>query len=165
MLRIVAGLLALVATLLVSVASAETPPTRAVTPAEFAAELAALRGQVVMLNVWATWCVPCLKEIPDLVSIAEELRPKGFVLLGLSVDEPGDAGRVEAFRQKYFPAFHSLLRNSPDMDSAVSGIDPAWNEIVPTTYIIGRDGRVVRRIQGKQPRAEFRALANEALGN
>ena len=145
--------------------AAGAPPTRTVTPEEFGREIAALRGQVVMLNVWATWCVPCLKEIPDLLTVGDELAPRGFVLLGLAVDEPADAGRVEEFRQKYFADFRTLLRGSTDMDATVSVVDAAWNEIVPTTYLIARDGKISARLQGKKSLSEFRAAALEALGS
>ncbi len=155
--------IAAVALLFAAGAGAGMPGIQAATPDEFARELAALRGQVVMLNVWATWCVPCLKEIPDLLKIGAELGGQGFVLLGLAIDEPGDAARVESFRQKYFATFRSLVRNSTDMDAVVSVVDPAWNEIVPTTYLIGRDGRTLTRMQGKKTLEEFRAAALEAL--
>ncbi len=155
--------LALGAVLGTAVAQAEVPVARSATPEEFARELQGLRGKVVMLNVWATWCVPCLKEIPDLLEVERELAGRGFVLLGLSIDEPGDVARVESFRQKWFAGFRTFVRNAPDMDTAVSVFDPAWNEIVPTTYLLGRDGRIVTRIQGKKSREEFREAALQAL--
>jgi peroxiredoxin len=107
--------------------------------------------------------VPCLKEVPDLLQVEQELAGRGFVLLGLSIDEPGDLARVESFRQKYFAGFRTLVRDTSDMDAAVSVVDPAWNEIVPTTYLIGAGGRTLSRIQGKKTLAEFRAAALDAL--
>jgi thiol-disulfide isomerase/thioredoxin len=159
----VARALAVAVLLCAGTALAAIPPARTVTPDEFARELAALRGNVVMVNVWATWCVPCLKEVPDLLQVEQELGGRGFVLLGLSIDEPGDLARVESFRQKYFAGFRTLVRDTSDMDAAVSVVDPAWNEIVPTTYLIGAGGRTLSRIQGKKTLAEFRAAALDAL--
>ena len=69
--------------------------------------LGAQRGKVVVLNLWATWCAPCLREIPDLVHLEQELAPRGVVLIGVSMDEPDDGERVAAFHAKYFPAFHT----------------------------------------------------------
>ncbi len=160
--RLLRALLPL-ALLLACPARADAPAARSVTPDEFNGELAALRGRVVVLNVWATWCVPCLREIPDLVAVEQELGGKGLSLLGLSVDEPQDAARVETFRQKYFAGFRTLVRTTSNMYDAVSPIDPGWNEIVPTTYLIGRDGKVLTRIQGKRTAEEFRAAAMAAL--
>jgi thiol-disulfide isomerase/thioredoxin len=159
--RTVAALAAL--TIGIAVAWAEAPAVRAVTPEEFSTELAAHRGRVVMLNVWATWCVPCLKEIPDLLRVEAELRKDGLVLLGLSIDDPADAAAVDAFRQKYFAGFRTLMRASGNADALVSVVDPAWNEVVPTTYLIGRNGRVVSRIQGKKTFGEFRDAAGAAV--
>lgn len=124
--------------------------------------LAAQRGKIVVLNLWATWCVPCLREIPDLVAVAQELAPRGVTLLGLSMDEPSALdGQVEPFRRKHFPQFHTALRATADMDSIVSVVDPAWNEILPTTYLIGRDGQVAKKIQGKRTLEQFRELIKE----
>jgi thiol-disulfide isomerase/thioredoxin len=154
----------LAATLLLACgAVAAAPGARLADAAQFTQELDALRGKVVMLNVWATWCAPCLKEVPDLLAIEKELAAEGFVLLGLSIEEAADLDRVESFRQKYFPSFRTLVRDGPSMDTVVSVVDPAWNEIVPTTYIIGRDGRLVTRLQGKKTHEEFRAAARAAL--
>lgn len=130
---------------------------------ELTAALEAQQGKVVVLNLWATWCAPCLKEIPDLMQLERELAPKGVVLLAVGMDDPTDFGRVDAFRQKFFPDFVSFLRNEPDMDTLVSVVDPAWNELLPTTYLIGRDGEVAKRIQGKRSLEDFRAEVKTLL--
>ena len=131
-------------------------------PAGLRKLLEAQRGKVVVLNLWATWCVPCLREIPDLVALERELAPRGVTLLGLSMDEPSAlAAQVEPFRRKHFPAFRTWLRASEDMDALVSVVDPAWNEILPTTYLLGRDGKVAKKIQGKRTLEQFRELIQE----
>ncbi len=155
--------LVVAALLLAPGVGAQVPEVQRVSPAEFSATLAGLRGKVVMLNVWATWCGPCLKEVPDLLAVEAELRADGLVLLGLAVDDAADAAQVVSFRQRYFPAFRTLQRDESASDALVSVVDTAWNEIVPTTYLIGRDGRVLRRIQGKLTREEFSKAAREAL--
>lgn len=124
--------------------------------------LAAQSGKIVVLNLWATWCVPCLREIPDLVAVTRESASRGVVLIGLSMDEPSAlAAQVEPFRRNRFPAFRTWLRSTEDMDSLVSVVDPAWNEILPTTYLIGRDGKVVTKVQGKRTLEQFRELVKE----
>lgn len=127
------------------------------TAGEFSAALAAQQGKVIVLNLWATWCTPCLKEIPDLMQLEREFAAKGVKLVAVGMDDPTELARVDSFRQKFFPDFVSYLRNEPDMDTLVSKVDPAWNELLPTTYLIGRDGKVVKRIQGKKSLEEFRA--------
>jgi len=135
----------------------------AVSPAELAGVLGALRGQVVILNVWATWCAPCLKEIPDLLAVEAELRDEGLVLLGLAIDDPADAAEVERVRQQHFPGFRTVTRAGGDADSMVSVVDPAWNEVVPTTYLLGRDGGTLQRLQGKLSRQDLLAVARRHL--
>lgn len=126
--------------------------------------LDAERGKLVVLNLWATWCVPCLREIPDLVRIEQELAPRGVTLIGVAMDEPGElATRVVPFHEKYFPAFRSYLRSEIELDAIASVVDPAWNEVLPTTYLLGRDGKVIRRIQGARTLEQFRELITAAL--
>lgn len=142
--------------------AAPAPAAELIDAAGLRQRLAAQRGKIVVLNLWATWCVPCLREIPDLVAVAQELAPRGVTLLGLSMDEPSAlAEQVEPFRRKHFPQFHTALRATADMDSIVSVVDPAWNEILPTTYLIGRDGQVAKKIQGKRTLEQFRELIKE----
>jgi thiol-disulfide isomerase/thioredoxin len=132
--------------------------------AQLRARLDAERGRVLILNLWGTWCVPCLREIPDLIEVERRLTARGVRLLGLGMDEPSQrATLVEPFRAKHFPGFETLLRNEPDMDTLVSVVDPAWNEILPTTYLIGRDGKVFKKIQGRRSIDEFIALLEPAL--
>lgn len=139
-------------------------PTRLVTAAQLRKALTKLHGQVVVLNFWATWCTPCLREIPDFLALEQELGSRGLKMLGVSMNEPGElTSLVEPFRRQYFPAFASYLRNEPDMDSIATVVDAAWNEILPTTWVLGRDGRVLQKIQGRKSRDEFRALLETAL--
>jgi thiol-disulfide isomerase/thioredoxin len=145
-------------------AAAAAPAAQRVNPAGLSKLLAERRGSVVVLNLWATWCVPCLREIPDLVALEKEFAARGVTLLGLSMDDPGALDdQVEPFRRKNFPAFRTWLRSEPDMDALVSVVDPAWNEILPTTYLIGRDGKVAKKIQGKRTMEQFRELILEVL--
>ena len=134
-----------------------------VTAGQFSEVLAGARGQVVVLNLWATWCTPCLSEIPDLMQLERELGARGVKLVAVGMDDPADAGRVEAFRVEHFPDFDSYLRNEPGMDTLVSVFDSAWNELLPTTYLIRRDGEIALRIQGKRSLEDFRAALGALL--
>lgn len=150
-----------------------TPATAAVVPAapvqllsavQLRALLAAQRGKVVVLNLWATWCLPCLREIPVLLQLTGDLAPRGVTLIGVAMDEPQALhSQVEPFHRKYFPAYRTWLRNESDMDNIASVVDPAWNEILPTTYVIGRDGALRTKIQGARTAAQFRASFEAAL--
>jgi len=139
-------------------------PVRPVAAADLRAVLAAEKGQVVILAVWATWCVPCLREIPELLDLQASMSPSQVRLIGVAVDEPEPgAATVEGFRRKHFPGFLTYARSGPEIDELVSVVDPAWNEVVPTTYVLDRAGRVVERLQGRKAPAEIRAIVERAL--
>ncbi len=145
-------------------ATPAAPPVQLITAAQRREQLGAQRGKVIVLNLWATWCMPCLKEIPVLLQVTRQLEPRGVALIGVSMDEPQALqSQVEPFRLKFFPGFRTWLRAEPDMDSFASVLDPAWNEILPTTYIIGRDGKLRTKIQGARSEAQFRAVIEAAL--
>jgi len=127
-------------------------------PAEFRAALDARQERVVLVNFWATWCRPCLKELPALIGLEKKYAARGFELLAVSLDDPADQETiVRPFLAKWFPELRSLIRRSPDMDSMVSVVDPAWNEVLPTSYVLDGSGRVRARLQGGKPVEEFEA--------
>ena len=137
----------------------ETHDARELVPMDRSALRQALvesEGRTVLLNLWATWCTPCLREIPDLLSLEEELRESDVRLLAISMDDAFNAAWVTDFKNKHFPSLVSFINAEVDMDALVSAVDPIWNETLPTTYIINRDGAVVQKIQGKKPAAFFR---------
>ena len=139
-------------------------PAKPINAADFKSALASSRGKVIVLNFWATWCVPCLREVPDLLAVTNEVKASGVVLIGVAVDDPSPgATEVERFRKRYFPDFFTYARQGPEMDELASVIDPTWNEVVPTTYLIDRNGKVIRRIQGKKSITEFRQAIKELL--
>jgi len=122
----------------------------------FGADLASREGKVLLVNFWATWCRPCLEEIPALIRLEQELAEQGFQLVAVSLDDPsGSEALLEPFLDKWFPQFSTYLSTESDMDSMVSVIDPYWNEVLPTSYVIGRDGAMVKRIQGGSTAEEF----------
>ena len=115
---------------------------------QFAAVLQANRGQVVLVNLWATWCAPCLKEIPDLLELESNLGSEGFKLLGISLDDPDDASQIREFRDQWFPEFKTFHFNDTDWFALVQALDPNWSSILPTSFIVGRDGAVVDTLTG-----------------
>ena len=131
---------------------------------ELSTALEAREGKVVLVNFWATWCRPCLDEIPDLQELEAEFGEQGFELLAVSLDDPWSAeDTVAPFLAKWFPTFSTYLSVENDMDTMVSVIDPAWNEVLPTSYVMGRDGEVAARIQGGSSAEEFAAVVEPQL--
>jgi len=132
---------------------------------EFRADLEGREGKVVLVNFWATWCRPCLEEIPALMELERALGEQGFELVAVSLDDPfGSEALLEPFLDKWFPDFVTYLSMENDMDSMVSVVDPYWNEVLPTSYVIGRDGSMAERIQGGSTAEEFSAVIRPLLG-
>lgn len=116
--------------------------------------LADYRGQVVLLNLWATWCGPCEWEMPSIEALHREYAPAGLKVVAVAVDDPGFEDRVRAFVARKGLTFEVLSEGSGkiERDYQARGI--------PATYLIGRDGIVRKRIAGA---TEWDSPANRAL--
>jgi cytochrome c biogenesis protein CcmG, thiol:disulfide interchange protein DsbE len=104
--------------------------------------LSDLRGKVVLLNFWATWCPPCVDETQSLNQLQHRIAPLGGTVLGVSVDE--DPNAYENFLQKYnitFPTYRDPSRQIPLSYGTT---------MYPDTYVINRSGRLERKIVGAQ---------------
>jgi thiol-disulfide isomerase/thioredoxin len=102
--------------------------------------LSAQRGKVVLVNFWATWCPPCRGEVPEFVKVQRELRPKGFEILGMSVDDGPDpvVDFVKAQGINY-----GVALATPEVVQAYGGI-----HAVPTSFLVDKDGKVVQKFEG-----------------
>ena len=104
-------------------------------------DLAAQKGSVVLLNVWATWCGPCRFETPELEAMHQKYAGKGFKVVGVSVDDTGLDG-VKQFVTENKITYPIAV----DADGRIANI--LHTTVLPTTIIIGRDGRIVWRKVG-----------------
>jgi cytochrome c biogenesis protein CcmG, thiol:disulfide interchange protein DsbE len=107
-----------------------------------ASHLSDLRGKVVVLNFWASWCPPCLEETQSLNTLQQAITSKGGVVLGISVDE--DKGAYEKFladNHVIFPTYRDATKKTAT-DYGTS--------MFPETYLIDREGRLARKIVGPQ---------------
>jgi cytochrome c biogenesis protein CcmG/thiol:disulfide interchange protein DsbE len=140
-------LLALITVLLVGCYRGSRPP-RIGTPApDFTVQdadrkvtLSEFHGQVVILNFWATWCGPCVEEMPSLVQLQQRFKGKGLTVIGVSIDVDGDA--YHKFLKDYKVDF--LTVRDPDQKTSNLYGSFKW----PETYIIDRNGIVRRKFIG-----------------
>ena len=111
-------------------------PDFVVQDAERRVTLSQFKGQVVVLNFWASWCPPCVAETPSLVRMQQKLKDKGVVVVAISADE--DDGAYHRFINKYGMDFVTVRDPSAKIQHMYGTIQ------IPETYIIDRDG-VLRR--------------------
>lgn len=119
--------------------------------------LADLRGQVVMLNFWASWCGPCRQEMPLLDELYGRYNPTGFVLLGVNVDaDPQEADKLLSEIPVSFPVLY-------DTNSKVS--ESYKVDAMPTTIFIDRDGKLRYLHRGYKPgdEDEYRKIVKELI--
>lgn len=115
------------------------------------------KGKVVLLNIWATWCAPCKREIPDLIEIARENESKGIVVFGVSVD--GDDRKVSLVNNFVEKASINYINIIDDLkiSAAYGGISS-----IPTTFVIDRQGNVIQKIVGLQSKSQFMTALQRA---
>src|SRR6266576_1109899 len=102
--------------------------------------LADYRGQVVMINVWATWCLPCRVEMPSIEALHKAYGPRGLKILAVSIDDPGTEPAIRAFAKQYGLTFEILHDAQGKITEAydISGY--------PETFIVGKDGVIRKKL-------------------
>lgn len=140
---------------------APAPAYAATTVVGAPAALADLRGRVVLLNIWATWCKPCRQEMPALDTLQRRHAAEGLTVVGVSIDEPGERDRIAPFAQE-LGASYALWH---DPDDRVSSTFLAIG--VPASYLIDRDGTLRWRHVGPVTADDpaLTAALREALGS
>jgi cytochrome c biogenesis protein CcmG/thiol:disulfide interchange protein DsbE len=127
--------------------------------------IASLKGKVVLVNFWATWCEPCQVEIPWMIGFQKKYAGKGFTLLGVAMDEEGKSV-VEPYVQKtqFDVDGHPSTMNYP----IVLGNDDLADKFggllgLPTTYVITREGKVAKRYIGLATESDLDKLIQSLL--
>ena len=114
------------------------------------------RGKVVLVNFWATWCGPCIQEIPALIELREKLDPSSFALMAISLDDPAESSwLVQDFIETRFPEWESYLSAEIEEYLLVEELDPYWSGVMPANYLIGPDGSVAKTLLGGHSEEKF----------
>ena len=122
--------------------------------------LSALKGRVVVLNFWATYCIPCRQEMPDLAAIQNEYAALGVQVIGASTDAITDREKVLQFVKETKVNFPIWL-GATSADMVRFGLGTA----LPGTVVIGRDGRVSKVVSGVVNQAELKKQIDALLGS
>lgn len=116
--------------------------------------LADYRGDVVLVNIWATWCGPCRVEMPSIQRLHESYGPRGLKIVAVSIDEPSQGKAIREFTSDFRLTFEVLHDRSAAIRNDYQTVG------VPETFVIGRDGVIRKRWTGP---ADWNSAANRAL--
>jgi len=111
------------------------------------------KGQVTLINIWATWCGPCREEMPAMEALYKDYAARGFKIAAVSIDE-GNDDAVKAFAQELGLTFDILH----DRSGAIQGVYQTTG--VPESFLLDRDGKIVRRLIGSH---DWNSPANRDL--
>ena len=123
--------------------------------------IAYYKGNVVLLNVWATWCEPCRVEMPSIERLHSEFAGRGLKVVAVSIDQPGMEEQIRGFAREYGLTFEILHNTSGDIQRQYQLTG------VPETFVIGRDGVIHKKVIGAESwdSGANRALIEGLLGN
>ncbi len=115
-----------------------------------------LQGKVILLDFWATWCPPCLEELPHFKELYAAYRDRGLEIIGVSLDE-GGVGEVKSFVQRNGVSY-PVAMSTPQVIQAYGGVRG-----IPTTFLIDKQGRIAKKVVGYQSKQAFESQIQTLL--
>ena len=116
-----------------------------------------LKGKVVIVDFWATWCGPCRAAIPHLMELHKTYKDKGFEVVGVSLDQQGSAVVQSFVNQHEIP--YTIAMGNQKIVNDFGGVRG-----IPTAFIISQDGKIYRKIVGLVPREQYEKDVIALLG-
>ncbi|NNJ98488.1 MAG: TlpA family protein disulfide reductase [Gammaproteobacteria bacterium] len=113
-------------------------------------------GQIILLNFWATWCPPCLKEIPDFIEVQEHFNNRGFQIVGIAVDDEDDVREFAADKAMNYPVMAGeteAIELSKKYGNSIGGL--------PYSAIIDKNGKITHTITGELSKKRLLAILKE----
>lgn len=117
-------------------------------------ELAALKGQIVVVDVWATWCAPCIERFPHMVQLQKEYKDQGVSFVSMSVDDREDKRAVESARQ-FLRKQNATFRNYLMDENILQAFEKLDVQGIPAVFIYDRTGRQRHYFNGNDPNHQF----------
>ena len=114
------------------------------------------KGNVLLLNFWASWCKPCVKEFPELVKLYNDYKDKGFRLVFISLDDlPDIEKKVVPFLKNQGVDFTTYYNKFDKPEELIDYVDKNWQGAIPSTYIYDKDGKLKQGILGSKNYEQF----------
>jgi peroxiredoxin len=121
-------------------------------------------NKLLLVNLWATWCGPCVEEMPDFVTMNRMYRDRDFQFITISIDEPDQKTAALEFLKKDHVAATNYLYNSTDRDKLADALDPKWPGPIPYTLLIAPGGQIIYRHDGAVDPLEVKRAIVDYLG-
>lgn len=122
-------------------------------------------GKVLLLNVWATWCIPCKEEFPDLVKLSNNSGKQNAEVVAVSVDYPDEIkSKVAPFVKKMKATFPVFVADFPSQDAFINSFDKKWSGAVPATFIYDAGGAPQSYLLGKQTYEQLKKAVDDVTG-
>jgi thiol-disulfide isomerase/thioredoxin len=125
--------------------------------------LTAHKGRVVLVDLWATWCAPCLEELPALVKLEAKYRGRGFRLITISCDEPAEQTQALRVLQQHGAPMPAFLKQVKNDENFINWLDRKWSGALPALFLYDRAGRRVSSFVGETDLAELEKTIRKLL--
>ena len=147
-----------------SLGSIASAPPRLVDASDVMKLVASHEGEIVLLNFWATWCPPCVREFPLLVDIEKAYRDRGVTVISVSIDFPEKMeDELQPFLERHQPSFEVYLKKDGDVTAFTRTIDPDWKGTLPATFFYDRRGVPSVKRYSEMTRPEIERILNALL--
>lgn len=111
--------------------------------------LSSQKGQVLLVDFWATWCAPCREEMPHLARVEAKYRSRGLRLITVSCDEPEQEADAYQFLQESGAPPARYLKKVADDEKFINFVDPSWSGALPALFLYDRTGKLVKSFVGE----------------
>jgi thiol-disulfide isomerase/thioredoxin len=121
-------------------------------------------GKVLFLNVWATWCIPCREEFPDIVKLFRKYKKDKIDFVGISADFPDEIeSKVIPFLQDQKVDFPIYVQNFEHQEDLINRLNPEWSGALPATLLYNDRGELIKFMLGKQSYQQFKEVIDTLL--
>jgi thiol-disulfide isomerase/thioredoxin len=119
---------------------------------------------ILLLNIWATWCEPCREEFPDLIKLSSIYKNRKVQIAAISVDYSDEIHeKIIPFLDSLHVPFSTYVADFSSQDSLINKLNPEWSGAVPATFIFDKNGKQQKFLLGKQTSHQFKYAVDELL--